>query len=175
MFTPCSTVLRTDPSAISRMGSSAATPGYDCTWANYGLMRGGLMRLWTLCWQLDSFQGTSRRVCVARPLQRVDPDGLSELPTPLVSSPKGLQVQAQPQNLPEQGNPASSPEVGPTYGLKCFWASLSMQSLVREAVTGNLSGILCINLFRHWFSSHSFQSYCKTTLQSSPLIPWILK
>lgn len=69
---------------------------------------------------------------------------------------------------PAQGNWASSPEVVPTYGLKCFLASLSIQSSVREAVTGNLSGILCINLFRHWFSSRSFQSYCKTTLQSLP-------
>lgn len=94
MFTLRSTVLRTDPSALSRTGSSTAMPGYDRTWANYGLKRGGQIRLWTPCWQLDSFQDMSRCICTVQPLQHVGNDGLSELAAPLVASPNGLEVQA---------------------------------------------------------------------------------
>lgn len=44
-------------------------------------------------------------------------------------------------------------------------------SLSRKAETGNLSETLCINQFRHWFSSHPFQSFCKTTLRYSFTFP----
>lgn len=130
------------------MGSSTALPGYDCTLANYGLRRGGLIRLWTMCWQPDSFQDMSWCICTVQSLQHTGPDGFSELATPLVSSRNGLQAQAWPQSS------WSCPLYKSTESQAQRWylskdvdvfSILIKQSLAREVVTDNSSGILPIS------------------------------
>lgn len=69
VFMPCSLVLCTDPLAVSRMGSGTTVPWWDCTWANYGLKRGGLIKLSIRHQQLDRFQDLSWCFCVVWPLK----------------------------------------------------------------------------------------------------------
>lgn len=69
---------------------------------------------------------------------------------------------------PEQGNWAKRWYL--SMELDVFSTPLK-QNLSRKLETGNLSDTFCINQLRHWFFSHPFQSFCKTTLRDSFYFP----
>lgn len=79
-----------NPSAISRMGNIRAMPGDGCSWASYGLGRGGLMRLQSFCWQPATSQLWVHVSAWSSPWNTLGTDGAPE-----------LEVQARQRNLPK--------------------------------------------------------------------------
>lgn len=108
MFLLCS-MVGTDPSTISRMGSSRAMPGDGCSWGNYGLGRGGLMRLQSQRWQLGTSQLWVRVRAWSSPWNSLAHTALQSWSAGMAQSLPKLPLRSQ-----------LSLEVVPRYGTRCF-------------------------------------------------------